>query len=71
MYKIKVKNLETGKIWWEYGFNNFMMKRIDFLFNDINDNSYYNVIYEILEIRKIIFTWKTFKKCLTNKMELC
>lgn len=69
MYKIKVKNLETEKEWWEYGFNNFMMKRINFLFNDTNNN-YYNV-YEILEIRKIIFTWKTFKKCLTNKIELC
>ena len=67
MYKIKVKNIETGKEWWEYGFNNFMIKRIHFLFNDTNSN-YYN-IYEILEIRKIIFTWKTFKKCLTNKAE--
>lgn len=68
MYKIKVKNLETKKEWWEYGFNNFMMKRIAFLFNDTNDNTYYQV-YEILEIRKIIFTWKTFKKCLMNKAE--
>lgn len=69
MYKIKVKNLETGIEWWEYGFKGFMMKRIFFLFNDTND-SYYN-IYEITAIRKIVFTWKTFKKCLTNKMELC
>lgn len=67
MYKIKVKNLETGKMWWEYGFKGFMMKRIHFLFNDTDDN-FYNT-YEILEIRKIIFTWKTFKKCLTNKAE--
>jgi len=69
MYKIKVRNLETGKEWYEYGFKGFMMKRIYFLFNDTNSN-YYN-IYEILEIRKIVFTWKTFKKCLTNKAELC
>ena len=71
MYKIKVKNLETGVEWWEYGFKGFMMERIFFLFNETNeDNCYYN-IYEITEIRKIVFTWKTFKKCLTNKAELC
>lgn len=73
MYKIKVKNNETGKIWWEYGFSKYMMKRIDFLFNDVypvttitGENFY--CTYEVLEIIKIAFTLKTFKKCLTNKM---
>jgi len=65
MYKIKVKNNETGKIWWEYGFNNFMMKRINFLQNDVTIDNYHT--YEILENVKIILTWDTFKKCLFNK----
>jgi hypothetical protein len=70
MYRIKVGNLETGIAWYEYGFKGFMMKRIHFLFNDRNEYTYYSN-YEILQIEKIVFTWKTFKKCLTNKAELC
>ena len=69
MYKIKVKNEETGKIWWEYGFSKYLMKRMHFLFNDINCNNYQ--VYTILEMHKIIFTIKTFKKCLTNACEMC
>ncbi len=70
MYKIKVKNNETNKIWWEYGFSKFMMKRINFLYNETNDYNYYQT-YEVLEVHKIIFTLKTFKKCLTNYREMC
>lgn len=64
MYKIKVRNNETGLIWWEYGFTNFIMKRIHFLFNE-TDNDFYDK-YSILEIIKIYCTFSTFKKCLTN-----
>ena len=64
MYKIKVRNDQTGKIQWEYGFTNYMMKRIHFYFNE-TDNAFYH-IYDVLDIEKIIFTPKTFKKCLTN-----
>ena len=70
MYKIKVRNNETGRVWYEYGFTKFMMKRIDYLFNDIYmENGYPYKLYEVLEVYKIIFTWKTFKKCLTNAAE--
>ena len=69
MYKIKVINIETGKIWWEYGFSNFMMKRLHFLYNEKDGNFYQ--LYNVLEITKITFTWKTFKKCLTNACEMC
>ena len=69
MYKIKVRNDETGKIWWEYGFSKYIMKRINYLFNETYNEGY--ELYNILEIRRIIFTLKTFKKCLTNKCELC
>ena len=69
MYKIKVRNDETGKIWWEYGFSKYIMKRIHYLFNETYDEGY--ELYNILEIRRIVFTLKTFKKCLTNKCELC
>ena len=65
MYKIKVRNDETGKIWWEYGFSKWMMKRVHFLFNE-TDSDFYNT-YTIMEIIKIIWTPKTFKKCLTNE----
>ena len=69
MYKIQVKDNETGKIWWEYGFSKFMMKRIHSLFNETNANNY--ITYDILKICKIVFTLKTFKKCLTNACEMC
>ena len=67
MYKIKVRNDETGVIWWEYGFSNFIMKRIHFLFNETDDD-FYNK-YNILEIIKICFTFSTFIKCIINKTE--
>ena len=69
MYKIKVRNDETGKIWWEYGFSKYIIKRIHYLFNETYGGGY--ELYNILEIHKIIFTLKTFKKCLTNKCEMC
>lgn len=68
MYKITVKNLETGIMWKEYGFSKFMMKRIHFLFNDCDETGYEN--YEVLEIMKICLTWDTFKKCFLNKAEI-
>lgn len=64
MYKIKVKNIETGKIWWEYGFSKHIMKRIHFFYQKTNDDFF--LIYEVLDICKIYFSWKTFKKCLTK-----
>lgn len=64
MYKIKVRNDETGAIWWEYGFSNYLMKRLHFYYNE-TDNDFYK-IYNVLEIVPIIFTLDTFKKCLTN-----
>lgn len=64
MYKIKVRNNETGKIWWEYGFSKWMMKRLHFLFNDTDSDFYHT--YDVLEIVAIVFSFNTFKKCLTN-----
>lgn len=66
MYKIKVINLETGKVWWEYGFSKFLMKRIHFFYHETSADNY--TTYEVLAVEKIIFTWETFKKCLTNQM---
>ena len=65
MYKIKVRNDETGLIWWEYGFSKWMMKRIHFYYNEVDDDGYH--IYNILDISAIVFSLKTFKKCLTNE----
>lgn len=65
MYKIKVRNEETGKVWWEYGFSRWMMKRLAFLFNDTNPYNFFR-IYTVLEIVPIVLTLDTFKKCLTN-----
>lgn len=64
MYRIKVRNDETGIIFYEYGFTNYMMKRLHFMFNE-TDSQHYS-IYNILDITKIVFTPKTFIKCLTN-----
>ncbi len=70
MYKIKVLNNETGNVWYEYGFTKYMMKRIHYLFNDTYiRNGFPHNLYEVLEVHKIIFTRKTFKKCLTNAVE--
>lgn len=64
MYRIKVKNNKTNEIFWEYGFSKHLMKRLYFFYNKTDDNAY--LIYEVLDICKIIFSWETFKKCLTN-----
>lgn len=68
MYRIKVKNDETGVIFYEYGFSAWMMDRLHFYFNE-TDNQYYS-IYDILDISKIVFTPKTFIKCLTNATKI-
>ena len=68
MYKIKVLNTETGKTWWEYGFKNFLFKRIYFFFNETNPCDNY-LTYEVLDILKLNFSLKVFKKCLTNHAE--
>lgn len=68
MYKIKVLNTETGKTWWEYGFKNFLFKRIHFFFNETNPYDNYQT-YEVLAILKLNFSLKVFKKCLTNYAE--
>ena len=64
MYKIKVKNLETGKMWWEYGFKGYLFKRIHFFYHETDVKGF--EIYQVLAVEKIVFTWLTFKKCLTN-----
>jgi hypothetical protein len=62
MYRIKVRNDETGIIFYQYGFSNYMMKTIHFLFNE-TDNDFYHV-YDILDITILSFSLKTFIKCL-------
>jgi hypothetical protein len=68
MYRIKVRNDQTGVIFYEYGFSKWMMKRIHFLFNE-TDNDFYSV-YNILEITILEKNIKTFIKCLTNKTKV-
>lgn len=68
MYRIKVKNDQTGVVFYEYGFSKRIMKRIHFLFNE-TDNDFYS-IYSILEIVILVKNIKTFIKCLTNKIEV-
>ena len=68
MYKIKVINKETGIIFSEYGFPRYMMKRIHFFAQEVGPDNY--SIYEIMHIYKLAFSFKTFKKCLTNATEL-
>lgn len=64
MYKIKVRDDKTGAIWWEYGFTRYIMKRIHFLFTDVDDGGYNT--YNILDIVALVLTAETFKKCLTR-----
>lgn len=68
MYRIKVRNDETGIIFYEYGFTKWMMKRLYFLFNETSYDNYH--IYDILNISKLSCTLKTFIKCLTNATEV-
>ena len=68
MYRIKVRNDETGIIFYEYGFGSYMMKRLHFMFHETYSQHY--SIYYILDIAKIVFTPKTFIKCLTNYTEV-
>lgn len=68
MYRIKVRNNETGIIFYEYGFSRWMMKTIHFLFNETNSDFY--SIYDILEITILEKNIKTFIKCLTNKIKV-
>lgn len=69
MYKIKVRNERTGKVWWEYGFSRQMMKRLAFLFNNTNLYTYENT-YTVLEVIHIVCNLSTLKKCFTNHCEL-
>jgi len=64
MYRITVRNTKTGVKFYEYGFSRYIMKRIHFYFNEI-DNDYYS-IYDVLEVSTLVFSLKTFRKCLTN-----
>lgn len=68
MYKIKVINTETGIIFFEYGFSRYIVKRIHFFFHEVDSDNYH--IYTILNISKLAFSFKTFKKCLTNATTL-
>ena len=65
MYKIIVKNLETGALLWEYGFSKAMMKKIYKIFNSYDTVGYYKK-YKIIDIIKLKFSLLNFKKCLTN-----
>lgn len=65
MYRIKVKNLETGAQWKEYGFGGFMAKRIEFLTNSTNADFFKT--YEIIEIVKLGFSFELLWACLLNK----
>lgn len=64
MYRITVRNTQTGIKFYEYGFSRDMMKRIHFLFHEADNDGY--SIYDILDITILTFSLKTFKKCLTN-----
>jgi hypothetical protein len=64
MYRIKVKNLNTGYEFYEYGFSGWMMKRVQFLFHQID--CWGNPTFEILDIVILCLTLDTLKKCLTN-----
>jgi len=68
MYKIKVINTETGKIWWEYGFKKYLFKRFYFFFNERDNNNH--LIYKVIEIYKLNFSLKILKKCLTNHADM-
>lgn len=64
MYRLKVQNLQTNVIFYEYGFSSYLMKRISFLFAETDSKGY--LVYEILDVVPLCFSLKTFKKCLTN-----
>lgn len=64
MYRIEVKNINTGYVFYEYGFSRWMMKRIHFLFH--YTDLFGNPTFEILNIVILCLTWDTLKKCLTN-----
>lgn len=64
MYRIKVRNDQTGAIWYEYWFTRWAMKRIHFLFNEVDNNFYH--VYDILDIAILENSLKNFKKCLTG-----
>ena len=64
MYRIEVKNINTGYVFYEYGFSKWMMKRVQFLFHQ--GDLFGNPTFEVLDIVILILTWDTLKKCLTN-----
>lgn len=67
MYKIRVIDNATKEIFFEYGFSKYITKRIHFFLNERYDDGY--PIYEILDLSKIVCTFKTFYKCLTHYVE--
>ena len=62
MYKIIYTDNETNTAYQEYGFSKYMMKRICFIMNNWADA-------EIDFIFPLVFTAKTFWKCLTRYSE--
>ena len=64
MYRIKVKNVNTGYTFYEYGFSRWMMKRVHFLFHHVD--VFGNSTFEVLDIVILCLTLDTLKKCLTN-----
>lgn len=69
MYKIIVKNLETGTLSWEYGFSKTMMKKIYRTFNSYDTVGNYKK-YKIIDIIKLKFSLLNFKKCLTKHSKM-
>lgn len=68
MYKIHVWDDETCSFFWEYGFGRYLMKRVCYYHNETCSDGYYSR-YDVVHVYKIVFTWKTFKKCLTHHKE--
>lgn len=68
MYKIYVWDDETCSFFWDYGFGCRLMKKVCYYINELHSDNWY-CRYNIVHIYKIVFTWETFKKCLTNYKE--
>lgn len=66
MYKIKVWDDTKETLFWEYGFSRYILKKISFYMNDTDENGFSN--YDIVQVIPIVFSLKTFKKCLQHKI---
>ncbi len=64
MYKLKIRNIRTNEVSYNYGFSSYLMKRILYLFTVTDFEGY--LLYEILDVIPLCFSLKTLKKCLTK-----